>query len=114
MLKNGKAKALFLLAVFVRAVALLGLHVYPGFPIEYQRDGEAEHFARSFLNEGAFTNPYVRDDVLPSAWRSPLHPLILAGLLNVSGSNECVCYAMVCGTWSVAQPGRIDYARSLV
>ncbi len=92
---------LFLLALTVRAGSIIFFHVYPGFPIEYQHDREAEHFARSIVQDGGFTNPYLPEASLPSAIRAPLHPLLLALLLALSNETDCLYYGLVYSVFAI-------------
>ena len=95
------ALALFVAALLVRIVFLLIFHVYPGFPVEHQGDGEVEHFARSLVSQGRFTNPYLPDDSLPSALRTPLPSLLLALLRAITGGRDPLFHGLLYGVYMV-------------
>ncbi len=85
----------FLAALLLRLAFLFVFHVYPGVPIEHLDDPEARHFARSLIERGDFTNPYVPDAHLPSAHRAPLHPVILAGAYALLGDMKAGFHFLV-------------------
>ncbi len=90
-----------LLCLLVRAAFIVFFHVWPGFPIEYQRDFEVGHFARTIATDGTMTNPYVPDARLPSALRAPLHATVLAALLSVAGEESSLYFLLVYACWSL-------------
>jgi 4-amino-4-deoxy-L-arabinose transferase-like glycosyltransferase len=82
------AYQVFVLALSVRTLAIIVIHVWPGVQIYHQEDPEAEHFARTLLAGRGWTNPYLPDEALPSALRGPIPSLLLAGILWLTGESE--------------------------
>lgn len=86
---------LFGLALILRLAGVATFHSGHEFPIEYQIDVEADHFARGILDGDGFTNPYVPESRLVSAWRAPIQPLLWASFLAVGGGQTWTYHILV-------------------
>lgn len=86
---------IFLFALSIRILFLIFFHVFPRFPVEYQDDREVKYLAQALATGRGFTNPYLPEAGLPSAWRTPLHSLLYALFYACCGGSGRSYYAII-------------------